>query len=165
MEPHFLLRIPGGKTHQLRGSSDENLRHRKCTHTHEARGVLGSGSPLWDPGRFWMKCLPCSHHCLVWPWSCREKLRNISGGPHLEIPVYPVGSSSGKPCRNGAHQGRDWPITSQGALLELSPLWQFWCPQKKGEFCGLRFSYKVLSYFLVSVLGIVMQIDRGPFYR
>ena len=56
-------------------------------------------------------------------------------------------------------------MTSQGALLELSPLWQFRRPQKKDKFCRLRFSYKVLFYFLLSVLGIVMQIDRGPFYR
>ena len=46
MEPHFLLRIPGGKTHQLRGSSDENLRHRKRAHTR------GQGHP-----RVWVSSL------------------------------------------------------------------------------------------------------------
>ena len=53
---------------------------------------------------------------------------------------------------------------SQEALLELSPLRQFQCPQEKGEFRELGFRDTLLSHFLFIVVGHhTRQTDRGHF--
>lgn len=48
-------------------------------------------------------CLPCSSLLSDLTSGCREKRKNILGGSHLEMPMCPVGSSSGNSCRNEAN--------------------------------------------------------------
>lgn len=97
MEPHFLPQIPGGHTHQLWGSSDENLRHRKHTHIHtRAGGSWRSRSPFGAIS-YQVSTIPLSD-------LAPHLQRNAEHfwGSYLQTPGHPgqVMESSGKSCRS-----------------------------------------------------------------
>lgn len=109
----------------------------------------GSWSPLWDLRHFRIKCLPCSSPLSdLAPQLQRDAKEDLSGGTpgdtwaSWSLQFRKVMQKVSIPIR--AHQERDWPTKTQGAILELSPLLHFQHLLEEGKFWGLMVSYKML---------------------